>query len=245
MSLLVRSLSVTYSDHHCVGAHAHPWGQLVYADRGAIIVTSKDGEWLVPPARAVWLPPGADHRLKMRGATTLRSLYLAPEVSAPLNSDCHGLEVIPLLRELVLHIVRVAPLDDEHGTSASLIQLLVHLLAEARGLPFRLNLPTDLRARRVCDLVRQDIAAELSLQTLAARSGASARTLQRVFISETGLHFSEWRRTARLLHATALLLDGVSVTEAGLACGYGSTSAFISAFRRRTGQTPLTFRRGF
>ena len=243
MTLVVRSLSATYNDRHRIGAHAHAWGQLVYADRGAIVVSAKVGEWLVPPARAVWLPPTADHGLMMKGTTTLRSLYLAPEASASLSPQCHALEVAPLLRELILHIARVAPLDGADRRAASLTHLLVDLLTQAPHLPFRLTLPSDARAQRACDLVREDPSAELSLQALAAHAGASARTLQRVFIAQTGLHFTEWRRTARLLHATALLLEGVSVTEAGFACGYASTSAFINAFRRRTGQTPLAFRK--
>jgi methylphosphotriester-DNA--protein-cysteine methyltransferase len=76
------------------------------------------------------------------------------------------------------------------------------------------------------------------------RCGASSRTLQRLFASETGLRFAEWRRRLRLLHAAALLSAGASVTDAGLDAGYQSTSAFIAAFQRQLGDTPLRYRNG-
>ena len=242
VTLVVRSLSIAYADRARIGTHAHAWGQLVYAEHGAIRVEAEGGEWLIPPARATWLPPGAEHRLTMQGATTLRSLYLAPELSASVAPHRHGLEVAPLLRELVLHIARRAPLEADDARTRPMTHLLVDLLAEARELPFRLALPHDPRARRACELLREDPAAAVPLTVLGARAGASGRTLQRLLLAQTGLRLSEWRRTARLMHAAALLLDGASVTEAGLACGYASTSAFIHAFRRHTGRTPLAFR---
>jgi AraC-like DNA-binding protein len=83
-------------------------------------------------------------------------------------------------------------------------------------------------------------SAELSV--IAKNSGASTRTLQRLFLDETGLGFSEWRQRLRLLHAAALLGSGASVTEAGLDAGYTSASAFIAAFRKQMGRTPARMR---
>jgi methylphosphotriester-DNA--protein-cysteine methyltransferase len=47
----------------------------------------------------------------------------------------------------------------------------------------------------------------------------------------------------RLLHAVAELQQGASVTEAGAAAGYASTSAFVQAFRSQLGETPHRFAR--
>ena len=74
-------------------------------------------------------------------------------------------------------------------------------------------------------------------------SGASARTIQRLFREETGLRFAEWRRRLRLLRALELLGDGTSVTAAGIEAGYDSTSAFVAAFRREMGFTPAKCKR--
>jgi AraC-like DNA-binding protein len=42
----------------------------------------------------------------------------------------------------------------------------------------------------------------------------------------------------RLLSSLSLLEEGDSVTNAALACGYDSTSAFIAAFKGLFGFTP-------
>jgi len=78
---------------------------------------------------------------------------------------------------------------------------------------------------------------------LARRSGASARTLQRIFRAETGMTFGTWRQQLRLGHALQALGAGSSVTSVALDAGYASVSAFISAFRHTYGQPPARYLR--
>ena len=103
----MRSLSASYDHGHEIGGHAHDWGQLVYAASGAIHVTAERQAWLIPAARAVWLPPGTQHSLRMRGATRLRTLYVPPEHCRGLSQAPLGIAVTALLRELVLELVRI------------------------------------------------------------------------------------------------------------------------------------------
>ena len=77
-----------------------------------------------------------------------------------------------------------------------------------------------------------------SQEQLATVAGLSPRTIQRLFLAETGLPFAQWRQRLRLLHGATALGEGKSVTEAGLEAGYAGTSAFIAAFRRHFGVTP-------
>ena len=62
-----------------------------------------------------------------------------------------------------------------------------------------------------------------------------------LFQRETGLSFRAWRQRLRLLAALTPLERGERVTDVALACGYDSTSAFISAFRQQFGCTPGEF----
>ncbi|MES2391686.1 MAG: helix-turn-helix domain-containing protein, partial [Acidobacteriota bacterium] len=56
-----------------------------------------------------------------------------------------------------------------------------------------------------------------------------------------GMNFAKWRQQHRLLHAMRLLAAGEKVTAVALEAGYGSTSAFISMFRRQLGATPARY----
>lgn len=242
MSYLIRSLACTYFGGHHIEPHAHRWGQLIYAATGVMRVHAEGVEWVVPPARAVWAPSGVRHEIRARGDFAMRTLYLEPALAEPLPQRCQAIEVAPLLRELILHAVGIGMLDADVPAHQRLAQVIVDQLAAAETLPLSLPLPSDPRALRLADRLREDPADEAELEQLAAGAAASVRTIQRLFLTETGLRFGEWRQRMRLLHAASLLGAGASVTEAGLEAGYAGTSAFIAAFRKQFGRTPARMR---
>ena len=90
----------------------------------------------------------------------------------------------------------------------------------------------------MAETLREEPASQAGLAELAHASGASPRTIQRLFLAETGLPFAQWRQRLRLLHGAASLGAGKSVTESALDAGYSGTSAFIAAFRKHFGFTP-------
>ncbi len=79
---------------------------------------------------------------------------------------------------------------------------------------------------------------EDGLDRLSHRCGASRRTIERLFRSETGMSFGLWRQKVRMLDSVRLLSEGKSVTDAALDTGYASVSAFIAAFKVTFGCTP-------
>ena len=70
----------------------------------------------------------------------------------------------------------------------------------------------------------------------------SRRTFTRHFIAETGCSFGQWKRSVLLGKALGLLAEGKSVAETADRLGYAYPSAFVAAFRRRYGASPLRFR---
>jgi AraC-like DNA-binding protein len=238
MALIVRALAATYYDGHHIEPHAHAWGQLIFAASGVMRVTAQGRLWLVPTAQALWAPAGVRHEIFARGDFAMRTLYLAPALASALPSDCRAIEVNPLLRELVLHIVGVQLLEQADPLHRAWVDVLMDRLGAAEVLPFSLPLPQDPRALRAAERLREDLSGEIGLPDLARQSGASVRTLQRLFLQETGLRLMQWRQRLRLIHAAGLLAAGESVTGAGLEVGYASVSAFIAAFRQQFGRTP-------
>jgi AraC-like DNA-binding protein len=236
----VRGLAVTYRDGHRLDRHTHPWAQLVYAATGTMRVATPDAAWLAPPTRAIWVPGGVAHEIEMRGTVAMRTLYLATD--DPRLTACRAIEVVPLLKELILHVVRIGMLDVDDLGHARMEGLLLDLLAEAQTVPFQLPLPTDPRARALADRILAEPGAEASLGDLAAGAGASLRTLQRLFLAQTTLSLEAWRGRARMQQAVVSLSNGASVTEAALDAGYQSPSAFIAAFKKAFGVTPARWR---
>jgi len=65
----------------------------------------------------------------------------------------------------------------------------------------------------------------------AAGSGASPRTLARLFRGETGMTLSQWRTRLRLVESIERLARGASVSDVAKDLGDCSTSSFVYMFR--------------
>jgi AraC-like DNA-binding protein len=79
---------------------------------------------------------------------------------------------------------------------------------------------------------------------LARAASASERTLTRLFRTEFGLTYPQWRTNVRVFHAMIQLAEGATVTETAHACGWATASAFVDTFTRTMGQTPGAYRSG-
>ncbi len=234
----VRSLAETYRAGGHIPRHTHPWGQLAYAIRGVLHVMTPEAVWIAPPTRAIWLPPHRPHEITMQGETAMRTLYIDPISADPLPKTEAVLEVAPLLRELILHILGVGMLGPGPPEQERLAGLLIDLLVQARAHDLSLPWPKDRRARALAERLQAAPGARGDLAGHAEAAGASLRTLQRLFPSETGLTLEAWRQKARLIAAVDQLSGGASVTSTAYDCGYDSPSAFITAFKRQFGVTP-------
>lgn len=240
-AILVRSLSLGLPPGTALDSHRHTWGQLIYATRGVMTVNTEVGAWVVPPHRAAWVPAGVEHALRTTGAVRLRTVYVRPDLGERLSPTCGVLSVTALLRELVLEVVRRGMLREDVEADARLAGVLIDFAHETPQAPLELPWPRDPRAQRVARAARDHLADTSTLAELARGSGASARTLERLFTRETGLSFGRWRQQARLLGALEHLASGESVTQTALAVGFASTSAFITMFRRALDATPGSY----
>ena len=204
-------------------------------------VHTPQGAWVVPSQRAVWIPGGMTHKVEMYGSVSMRSVYLAPEFTQALPKDCCVVSVSPLLRELILHTVKLGALDQAVPAHARLIGVILDQLGTLAVVPLQLPMPHDPRALRAAEIVRVNPSDRRPLEEISRAAGASKRTIERLFLSQTAMSFGRWRQQARLLHALRLLATGETVTAVALDAGYDSTSAFISMFKKALGTTPSRY----
>jgi AraC-like DNA-binding protein len=236
--LLVRTLAVGYRAGTVLERHAHDWAQLAYASEGVMTVDTEHGTWVVPSHRGVWIPAGTRHSVSMSTAVSMRTLYLAPALVGTLPTRCCVLAIPALVRELILHAIARGPLRGDVPEHRRIVDFLLDQLRALPVVPLELPMPCDARALRIALRLREDPSNTSALDRLVRGTGASRRTLERLFQRETGLSLGRWRQQARLLQAMRLLARGESVTAIALDVGYRSTSAFIAAFASTLGTTP-------
>ena len=234
----MRTWATTHPAGAVIAFRTSDWDKLVYASHGVMTVRTEQGVWVVPPDRAVWVPAGFGHKVEMSGRVSVRTLYFARRIARALPRVCRAVNVTPLLRELVLRTIEHSMLRSSVGTQARLAALLIDEIVGLPTVPLQLIEPADPRSRSAADMLRQGLGVRLPTAVLARKAGASRRTLERLFLRETGLTFGRWRQRLRLIRSLELLASGQSVTAAASGVGYESTSAFVSAFRRELGTTP-------
>ena len=247
--------------------HAHPWAQLAYCATGIVQVTAAQANqrmvtYIVPPSRAVWIAPGAQHHITVLEAAEFRTLYIHKSRTPKGWTGCRVIVVSPLLREAVssLDTSPHASLPPEGARFALgrpggktlsrhreqwlanlTLDEITHANTQALGVPLPHPLTGDKRLRALCEAVMRAPSGRATLAEWALDVGASERTAARLFREELGLSYQQWRQQAILAHALPLLARGQSISAVAAATGYASDSAFSAMFKTAMGQSPSYF----
>ena len=222
-------------------AHAHPGPVLLCAATATVLGTAGSRDWLIPPGYGLWIPGGVEHGGTVLRAGDLQVVHFAAE-GCPVDwTEPTGIAAGALLRELIGYLHGAGPEAPGRFPAQA---LLFELLAPLPANDIRVSLSADPRLRPIAERLLARPSDQRDLAAWAADVHAGERTLSRLFRAETGLSFTEWRTRVRVRAAIQLLGGGTSVTATARAVGYRRPGAFISAFRRVTGQTPGTYRQG-
>ncbi len=230
----------TYPGGHSTGMHVHDRHQVVYAADGVLSVETEGSRWVLPAQRLAWVPAGVEHVVRAESDAAMAALYIEA-VGEPIVPSVAVLQVSPLLRQLILHLVDDRGIGEERDR---IERVAFDQLAVAPEAPLGLPMLRDPRLRAIADQLHADPRDGATLRDFGRRVGASERTLQRLFLTETGTTFGRWRTQLRLQHGLIWLGRGETVTTAAARSGYDQPSAFIAAFRAAFGTTPGRFTRG-
>lgn len=162
------------------------------------------------------------------------SLYTSAGVTAGIDlalmliEEDHGRELaLSVARHLVMFLKRPG------GQS----QFSAHLAAQ---------IAAESRVQSVQHWILDNLSADLSLSTLAARAGMSVRNFSRTFQSETGSTPADFVELARVDAARRVLEDSETpLQRVASRCGFGTADTMRRAFIRRIGTGPQDYRSRF
>ncbi|MGK9172025.1 helix-turn-helix transcriptional regulator [Yokenella regensburgei] len=220
--------------------HYHLEGQLLFATRGVMLVETTDARWVIPPQRALWIPPLMIHSYRLLSQTELRAIY----VSESLISACAN-----FTRSHLVHIINATPLvktliadlftDDYNGPlKRKMLLLLLEILSEAPTVAAELPMPQDERLCHAAKALMHSYRWETSLTDMADLAAMSERSFTRLFLRDTGFSFRTWKQRARIYASLDLLSADVPVKQIAYQLGFSSPAAFSAAFRSVMGVTP-------
>jgi AraC-like DNA-binding protein len=237
----VTALASDYPSGGATPRHQHPTVQLIHAVHGVMVVSTDQGQWVVPPTRGLWMPARTDHWIRMVGNVKMRTAFIQPGAAPDLPTQCTVLGISPLLRELILAAVEIRVPYETHSRDGRLMRLLIDEVIHMPTLPLHLPQPSDPRLRHICDALCQALDDNTTLADWALKVGVDTKTIHRLFVRETGMSFSQWRQQARLLAALEQLAAGARIVDIALELGYASPTAFATMFRRQFGVPPSAY----
>lgn len=236
-------VGIDYPDGYEAAAHRHRRAQFLYGSRGVVLVSTPNGSWMMPPQRGLWIPAGTDHSVRMLGRVAMCSLYIDEAVFQGGFHRCEVVEVSDLLRSLLIAAPGIAVEYDPDGRDGAVVNLLLHELREISPLPLSLPFPRHPRLAQKCQKFLENPSSHDTINAWCDELGMTRRTFTRLFKSETGCSFVEWRQKACLMSALPQLADGHSVTSIALDLGYENPASFTSMFKRLLGSAPTDYRR--
>lgn len=223
--------------------HQHQTGQLIFALRGTMLIDTPQSRWTIPPQRALWVPSQHPHSIHMLSDVEMRTVYFHSDLIAQIpnfarSTEVHAVVASPLIKELILGLF--LRLEDAE-MSGLMATLLLHALRDTVCLPTHLPMPLNEKLRNIVMAQLSENNWHIPASDLAARVAMSERTFARRFSDEVGFSYRSWRQRARIIASLDLLEKGRSVKSIANAMQFSSAAAYISAFRKILGSTPLSF----
>jgi AraC-like DNA-binding protein len=238
----VLSLAWRREGPHRAAAHSHPRAHIIQPLEGAYWVLTPAGKWLVPTGQAIWIPPLTHHEIYSHGTVAARMIFVDSTFADSLPRQAGTVRVSPLLGRLLERALGYGNDYPHGGPETRLALVMLDELAAMEVAPLLVPISTEPRLARAMMRQIEAPGSQIEIEDLAEGSGASARTLARLFRSETGMTFPQWRTRLRLVESIERLARGLPVSEVAFDLGYGTVSSFVYMFRSNMGETPGSYR---
>lgn len=218
--------------------HTHPWGQLTYTSNGVLTVVTEVGKFVIPPNKALWLPPHTVHETYCRFGGQFRSVYIDNQFVERIGDEVKTVEVSDLLRSLILTVCEW-PLDYAITEKRSrLLKVFIDTLEEAPENQLMMPLTSDPRILPIVSELLAEPGNNKTLTQWGEHVGASARTINRLFQAHLNMSFSAWRQKLKALKAVEMLAANVPHQQIAEQLGFESDSAFNTSFKKQFGVSP-------
>ena len=232
------AIETQYAEYYVLKMHSHKRAQLLYAAQGVMHVETPQGNWIIPPERAVWIPPQVPHQLTLFNVKTC-SLYILPEYVPRQIEYCEVLSISPLLRQLLL---KAPALNEPLSRHDELIQeLILTELGISEKIELHLPLPENKAILEICQKFLKQPNIHLSPEEIATQLYISERHFSRLFKSEVGMSFSKWRQHACVLLSLEKLIQNQPIQHIAYDFGFKNPAAFTTMFHRVLGLSPTQY----
>ncbi len=250
---------------------SHNFWELVYVDKGEILVTAEDKKFPLKQGEIVFHQPNEYHNLQANGVVAPNIIIVAFECNSPAMNFFRG--KVMNLSDYEKHFLSVilkeaseayvSPLDDtflpklekrqaslfgcEQMIAVSLTQLLIALRRSGMSAPRKMStslmkqLSHDVVAE-VTDFLAEHIGSKVRFAEVADFAGMSGSSLKNIFRNQTGQGVMTYFAQMKMDRAKTLIREGnYNITQIAALLGYDSIHQFSRRFKDITGMSPREY----
>ena len=247
----------------------HSYWELVYIDKGQVLVTSDQEEFLATDGDLFFHAPQERHALRGDGTSAANVMVVVFACKDKLLKSLAGIRARPsasqraLLKDILREcrqsfesrlddpsdhsLVRAkdAPIGSEQMIGCYMTELIVSLLRQRLN-PFRAakkTVSTPLLDQIVA-YMEQNISCMLTLDSLAEEFHVSTSCVKRLFAQYKQTGAMQFFTTLKIERAKKLLRENEqNIFQIAEALGYDNSHYFCNRFKKFTGMSPLEYRR--
>tara|TARA_B100001057_G_scaffold462885_1_gene516302 strand:+ start:2368 stop:2943 length:576 start_codon:yes stop_codon:yes gene_type:complete len=188
------------------------------------------------PGSLIYIPAGIPHRADVLKQSQVSLLRLPPTSIPDLTEICI-LDISPIVTQLF-------SFWENGGPEPKLESHYVHVLIDQCTFCKPANNPLiakggmDRRLLPVIGALSNKPSIKLSISDLSKQTGASVRTLNRLFLTNFKASFRDIRQKVVMERAEKMMSKGISATEIAFELEYSSLSAFSTAFKEHQKKAP-------
>lgn len=247
----------------------HDFWELVYVDKGEVLVTAGEQEFPLQSGEMLFHAPNEWHSLRANGTTAPNVMILSFRCRSKAMAAFTGKRLRPdsrqreLLRELLLESrsVFASRLDDPYenmpdkreeipvGAEQLILLHLTHLLL---SLLRQMNEPRPVERKSgslplldaMVSFMERNLSTKMTLQALAEEFHVSTSYVKRIFAQYKQCGAIHFFTLMKIDHAKQLLREQESnVSQIAETLGYDNIYYFCNQFKHIEGMSPLEYRR--
>lgn len=247
----IRILAQKYESNNMPRSHKHTDYELYYLSEGERYLFVKDRFYTAKAGDIFLIAPGTEHRTLDSSQKAYRRIAcniapaLIPQGSVPEQELYFVRPTAPvaqvLQKEAAVIYAEASPMEQFAAT----MKMLSLLLAQPEFKQANTNIsPTLEKTAELLNYLETHYTSDITLTALSERFFISEFYLCRLFKEYTGRTILGFVTELRIQHARKLLLDtSMQIQTIAMESGFGSVSAFTSAFRRKLGCSPRDYRK--
>jgi AraC-like DNA-binding protein len=228
--------------------HEHQRGQISFVAKGYQYFHIENKIYLVPQNHVIWIPSGIKHKShsEAENIDLMVVLYkIIPEFEFFKSVRVFVAPVV--LKEMLLYAAKWSKNLQDNIEQYHFLQAILNSLPNfcSENTNLQIPIPSNEKLIPICEEINCNFKYGIDIELLANKVAMSARTLQRIFKSETGITVQKYHQLIRILKSIELIdQKKYTLSEVAYLVGYKSLSAFTSSYQSIMKSTPNVAKKG-